>query len=47
MPPSPKGGRSRQLLVVSMEDERLGFVERGFVRQLGERLYGAKEKGND
>ena len=26
-------------------DERLDFVEREFVRQLGERLYGEKHRG--
>lgn len=38
-----EGWRSRQILVVSVEDERLDFVERELVRRLGERLYGANE----
>ena len=35
------GWREQRILVVSDTDERLDFVEREFVRRLGERLYGA------
>jgi hypothetical protein len=34
------GWREQRILVVSDTDERLDFVEREFVRRLGERLYG-------
>ncbi len=34
------GWREQRILVVSDADERLDFVEREFVRRLGERLYG-------
>lgn len=36
------GWRQHQILVVSLDDDRLGMIDREFVRQLGERLYGAK-----
>ena len=36
------GWREQQILVVSEQDDRLDFVEREFVRRLGERLYGGK-----
>ena len=35
------GWREQRILVVSDSDERLDFVEREFVRRLGERLYGS------
>ena len=34
------GWREQHILVVSEQDDRLDFVEREFVRRLGERLYG-------
>jgi len=34
------GWREQHILVVNEADERLNFVEREWVRQLGERLYG-------
>jgi hypothetical protein len=34
------GWRDQHILVVSEQDERLDFVEREFVRRIGERLYG-------
>jgi len=37
-----RGWRDQHILVVSEEDERLDFVEREFVRRLGERLYGGR-----
>lgn len=36
------GWREQHILVVSEQDERLDFVEREFVRRLGERFYGGK-----
>lgn len=36
------GWRDQHILVVSEQDERLDFVEREFVRRIGERLYGGK-----
>ena len=35
------GWREQHILVVCEQDERLDFIEREFVRRLGERLYGA------
>jgi hypothetical protein len=40
-----EGWRGQRILVVSAQDERLDFVEREFVRRLGERLYGEKRRG--
>ena len=40
-----QGWRDQRILVVSEEDKRLDFVEREFVRRLGERLYGGKHHG--
>ena len=34
------GWRDQHLLVVNEADERLDFVEREFIRRIGERLYG-------
>lgn len=47
-PPEPEavkreGWQSQRILVVSEDDRRLDFVERQFIRRLGERLYGATE----
>lgn len=39
------GWRDQHILVVSEQDNRLDFVEREFVRRLGERLYGGKRHG--
>ena len=39
------GWRDQHILVVSEQDERLDFVEREFVRRIGERLYGGKRHG--
>jgi hypothetical protein len=39
------GWREQQILVVSEQDDRLDFVERAFVRRLGERLYGGNRHG--
>lgn len=36
------GWRDQHILVVSEEDARLDFIEREFVRRIGERLYGGK-----
>ena len=39
------GWRDQNILVVSEQDDRLDFVEREFVRRIGERLYGGKRHG--
>lgn len=39
------GWRDQHILVVSEQDDRLDFVEREFVRRLGERLYGGNRHG--
>ncbi len=36
------GWRDQQTLVIHAGDERLDFVEREFVRRIGERLYGRR-----
>lgn len=36
------GSREQRILEVSACDDRLDFVEREWVRRLGERLYGAR-----
>ncbi|WP_297834636.1 hypothetical protein [Thermomonas sp.] len=38
-----RGWREQRLLVVSLEDARLDWMERELIRQIGERLYGARE----
>ena len=40
-----EGWRDQHILVVAEGDDRLDFIEREFVRQLGERLYGEKHRG--
>ncbi len=40
-----QGWRDQHILVVSENDDRLDFIEREFVRQLGERLYGENRRG--
>ena len=40
-----EGWREQRILVVGANDDRLDFLEREFVRQLGERLYGEKRRG--
>lgn len=40
-----EGWRDQRILVVAANDARLDFVEREFIRQLGERLYGEKRRG--
>jgi hypothetical protein len=35
-----QGWRKEHILVVNERDERLDFVEREFIRRIGERLYG-------
>lgn len=40
-----QGWREQHILVIAESDDRLDFVEREFVRQLGERLYGEKRRG--
>lgn len=36
-----EGWREQEILVVSLNDERLDFFQREFVKQIGEKLYGA------
>ncbi|MFN3327031.1 MAG: hypothetical protein ACK5AZ_26355 [Bryobacteraceae bacterium] len=38
-----RGWREQHLLVVSLDDARLDWMERELIRQIGERLYGARE----
>ncbi|UZR28110.1 hypothetical protein [Methylococcus mesophilus] len=38
-----EGWREQRILVVHLIDERLDFVERELIRQIGERLYGRRE----
>ncbi len=35
-----QGWREQHILVISHDDERLDFLERQFIRRIGERLYG-------
>ena len=39
-----RGWRDQHILVVSESDERLDFVEREFVKRIGQRLYGTSQK---
>lgn len=41
------GWRDQGLLAVSIDDRRLNCLERELVRQLGERLYGARAQQNE
>lgn len=34
------GWQKHQILVVSLDDDRLGMIDREFVKQIGNRLYG-------
>jgi hypothetical protein len=38
-----QGWRDQHILVVSESDDRLDFVEREFVKRIGERLYGSSQ----
>lgn len=38
-----RGWRDQHILVVSESDDRLDFVEREFVKRIGERLYGSRQ----
>lgn len=42
-----QGWRDQHILVINESDERLDFVEREFVRRIGERLYGAGGRRRD
>ncbi len=42
-----EGCQLQCILVVREDDHRLDFVERQFIRRLGERLYGAREDRHD
>lgn len=39
------GWQEQRILVVAENDDRLDFIEREFVRRLGERLYSATARG--
>jgi hypothetical protein len=41
-----RGWRDQHILVVNEADERLDFVEREFVRRIGNRLYGRVDGGS-
>lgn len=38
------GWREQGLLAVSIDDRRLSWPEREFIRQIGDKLYGNKQK---
>ncbi|HQS59923.1 MAG TPA: hypothetical protein PKZ37_16225 [Gallionellaceae bacterium] len=40
-----EGWQQQHILVVAENDDRLDFIEREFVRRLGERLYGITGRG--
>ena len=40
-----RGWRDQHILVVNAIDDRLDFIEREFIRRLGERLYGGTRHG--
>lgn len=42
-----QGWREQHILVVKESDDRLDFVEREFVRRIGERLYGVGGRRRD
>jgi hypothetical protein len=39
------GWKDLRILVISENDSRLDFVEREFIRRIGNRLYGGKRHG--
>jgi len=39
-----QGWQAQRVLVIDADDERLTWLERELVRQLGEKLYGEKQK---
>jgi hypothetical protein len=39
------GWHEQHILVVSEQDERLDFIEKEFIRRIGERLYGGRRHG--
>ena len=42
-----QGWRDQHILVISYEDERLDFLERQLIRNIGERLYGRAQSNCD
>lgn len=38
------GWQKHQILVVSLDDPALGMIDREFVKQIGEKLYGSKPR---
>lgn len=41
-----RGWRDQRILVVDESDDRLDFVEREFIRRIGNRLYGPAKGGS-
>jgi hypothetical protein len=41
-----EGWQKHQILVVAVDDERLGMIHKEFVKQIGEKLYGTKRNRN-
>lgn len=41
------GWREQSILVVSLEDQRLDWIEKQFVKNLGGKLYGESTNGNN
>lgn len=39
-----EGWNDQKILVVALDDNRLDVIDREFVKQIGEKLYGAKRK---
>ena len=42
-----EGWKEQKLLAVSLDDDRLSWPERELIRQLGEKLYGKPEVGDE
>ena len=40
-----RGWRDQRILVVHLTDDRLDYLEREFVKAIGERLYGGARRG--
>jgi hypothetical protein len=43
-PVKQDGWREQGLLAISIDDQRLSWPEREFIRQIGEKLYGRKRE---
>lgn len=42
-----EGWKERKLLAVSLDDDRLTWPERELIKQLGEKLYGKSDAGDE